>query len=231
MPLLLASLLLAAPVLAGEPPLTNADVVRLVAGGVRPAVIIATIQSRPCAFQLGPEDLVALTKAQVPDVVLTAMLTKAASTPGPQEPADATAPGVPALVPDITGLQEDCSRRGLPTSVCRVGNLLAFPMGRLEYGCVPTLYLSSTNLHYSPCPSHYWQGFDVPWAEVRSYCWEKTFFAELYVQRKDDTVAVLFPYRMAGSSAHAVVDLLSNFLSASRIPQVSSTCGTASNLP
>jgi len=75
--------------IAAAPPLTNADVLKLVQAKLAPHVVIQAITTAPTvAFSLGPNDLVALKTKGVPDEVLSAMLDRATlSTPSAVPPA------------------------------------------------------------------------------------------------------------------------------------------------
>ena len=83
-------------VAAAEPPLTNADVIKLVRAGVSADAIVAKIQSSASAFKLDTDSLVALAGEKVPDAVIKAMMASTpAPTPAPAPPAS-PAPAAPA---------------------------------------------------------------------------------------------------------------------------------------
>lgn len=85
--LALAVLLLAES--APASPLTNEDVVRLVAGGTPQAEILRTIEARPAAFDVSDDMVAELRLAGVPDAVLAAMKAKTVATspaPAPERP-------------------------------------------------------------------------------------------------------------------------------------------------
>src|SRR4051794_23558393 len=104
-------LVLLTPLLAvaAEPPLTNADVLKLVQAKLAPRVINQAITTAPTvAFSLGPNDLVALKTKGVPDEVISAMLDRAtSSTPSTAAPA-ATA-GSSVIVHVVRGGRQDWS--------------------------------------------------------------------------------------------------------------------------
>jgi hypothetical protein len=58
----------------GLKPLTNDDVLKLVAAGVGEDVVISRIQASPSAFKLEADDILALKKAGVGDRILAAMI-------------------------------------------------------------------------------------------------------------------------------------------------------------
>ncbi|HKY28632.1 MAG TPA: hypothetical protein VJM12_11900 [Pyrinomonadaceae bacterium] len=68
---------IAAPVAAQqqyEPPLTNAQVVKLVRAGFKEKLLIAIIRSRPNRFDLSPDKLIELKRNGVPEKIIMAML-------------------------------------------------------------------------------------------------------------------------------------------------------------
>ena len=83
-------------VAAAEPPLTNADVLRLVRAGVSADAIVAKIQSSATAFKLDTDSLIALAGEKVPDSVIKAMMASAPAAPTPAAPAPSPAPAAPA---------------------------------------------------------------------------------------------------------------------------------------
>lgn len=62
------------PALAADEPLTNADIVRLVHGGIADQVVAATVRSKPGNYDVSPDALVALKKAGVGDVTMRTMV-------------------------------------------------------------------------------------------------------------------------------------------------------------
>ena len=59
---------------ANEKPMTNEDVLKLVAGGVGEYIILAKIKAGPTAFVLDTDHILELKRAGVPEHVLAAML-------------------------------------------------------------------------------------------------------------------------------------------------------------
>ena len=59
---------------AGEAPLTNASVVKLVRAGFRERTVIAIIRSRPARFDLSPDRLIELKKSGVSEKIILTML-------------------------------------------------------------------------------------------------------------------------------------------------------------
>ncbi|MGH9392546.1 MAG: hypothetical protein ACRD1E_00105, partial [Terriglobales bacterium] len=82
----LAAALLAA-VAAQTPATTNADVVKMVKGGLEESVVVAAIRSRPASFDLSPDALLALHQAGVTKAELDAMLAAAAPATAAAAPA------------------------------------------------------------------------------------------------------------------------------------------------
>lgn len=80
--------------LAQQKPLTNADVVNMVKGGLAESVVISAIQLNPANYDISPTALLALKKAgvtqQEQDAMLAAM--KAAAAPPAPQPGTPTAP-------------------------------------------------------------------------------------------------------------------------------------------
>lgn len=79
---------------AQQKPLTNADVVNMVKGGLAESVVISAIQLNPASYDISPTALLALKKAgvtqQEQDAMLAAM--KAAAAPPASQPTAQTAP-------------------------------------------------------------------------------------------------------------------------------------------
>lgn len=118
-------------------PLTNADVVKMIKGGVPQSVVVGSIKSNPSNFDLSPDALVRLHRLGVPEKVLDAMMAAAAQQPpatapaaqtpveapvaapaptevpatsapsAPEAPAPASAPAAPTGLPAVTFLQGD----------------------------------------------------------------------------------------------------------------------------
>ncbi len=103
----------AAAAAAAEPPLTNADVVKLVKAGVSTDVILAKIKSSEVAFATDADSLVALANEKVPDEVIRAMVARTA----PAAPTSAPA-GTPkaevtkVVVQGIYRTRGICTARG-----------------------------------------------------------------------------------------------------------------------
>lgn len=72
---------------AGEPPLTNNDIVKMAAAGLSAETIVAKIQASRVDFRTDTDSLVALASARVPDAVIKAMIQRqakpAAAKPNP----------------------------------------------------------------------------------------------------------------------------------------------------
>jgi len=102
------ALLMCAPVssLAQQNPLTNADVVNMVKGGLAESVVISAIQLNPANYDISPAALIALKKAGVTqpeqDAMLAAM--KAAAAPPASQPtAQPATPPQPAESQPVPG--------------------------------------------------------------------------------------------------------------------------------
>jgi hypothetical protein len=61
------------PAAAGDAPLDNDAVVKMIAGGLKEDTVIRVIETRPGKYSLGPDALVALRAAGVPQSVVAAM--------------------------------------------------------------------------------------------------------------------------------------------------------------
>jgi hypothetical protein len=81
-------------------PMTNSDVVKMVTAGVDNGIIISAIQNSEPKFDTGPDGLIGLSQAKVPQAVVTAMIQRASgavATPTATSPAQAQA----APAPDV----------------------------------------------------------------------------------------------------------------------------------
>jgi len=86
---------------AGKP-LTNADVIRMVKGGLPESVVIGSIQSQPAKYDLSPDGLIALHTAGVTQGEMNAILTASGKGPNPAAaptPASTPTPSVAAATP------------------------------------------------------------------------------------------------------------------------------------
>ena len=68
-----------APAKAGEPPLDNDAVVKMIVGGLKEDTVVSVIQARPGKYALAPDALEALRAAGVPQRVIAAMSAKMSS--------------------------------------------------------------------------------------------------------------------------------------------------------
>lgn len=80
-------------------PLTNADVVKMIKGGVPQSVVVGSIKSNPSNFDLSPDALVRLHRLGVPEKVLDAMMAAAAQQPPATAPAAQTPVEAPVAAP------------------------------------------------------------------------------------------------------------------------------------
>lgn len=85
---------LAAAALAQPKPLTNADVISMVKGGLPESVVISAIQANPANYDISPNALIALKKAGISDKVQESML--AAMKPAPAAPPATPAAAAPS---------------------------------------------------------------------------------------------------------------------------------------
>lgn len=106
------ALMITAVAVAGEAPITNADVVGMVNAGLGTATIIAKIKASATEFQLDTTSLAILTQQGVPDRVIKAMIER-------QSPArpDVTAQAWPRdkarrIWSDLTRIADRCRSRG-----------------------------------------------------------------------------------------------------------------------
>jgi len=68
-------------------PLTNAEVIKLVKGGLSSELIVKTIKSRPNQFDMSTDGMLALKNNGVPDNVIEAMISAPSAQAGPPDPA------------------------------------------------------------------------------------------------------------------------------------------------
>ncbi|MGH9439693.1 MAG: hypothetical protein ACRD22_17865 [Terriglobia bacterium] len=97
--------LLSASAVCAQHILTNKDVVDMVSAKLSDAVIVDEIHKSQCKFSTAPDDLIALKKAGVSDVVIEAMSNAGSAAPGTQPPANANAPAASVVVPDGTPVE------------------------------------------------------------------------------------------------------------------------------
>lgn len=83
---------------APPPPLTNEDIVRMVAGGTPEREILETIRARPQAFDLSGDMIEELTAAGVPASILDAMRSQQADAASAARPSERERPGYGTLV-------------------------------------------------------------------------------------------------------------------------------------
>lgn len=91
------------PMICAQPaqkPLTNADVIKMVKGGLPESVVVSAIQSRPAKFDVSPDALIALHKAGVTQGEMDAIMTASGNhTPGASAPRPAPSDAVAAADP------------------------------------------------------------------------------------------------------------------------------------
>jgi len=80
--------------LAQQQPLTNADVIKMVKGGLPESVVVSSIRSSPSKFDISPDGLIALHKAGVTQAEMDAIV--AAANPAPPAANAPTVPSAPA---------------------------------------------------------------------------------------------------------------------------------------
>lgn len=95
--------------------LTNKDVLDMVNAKLSDSIIIDEIHKSPCKFSTAPDDLIALKKAGVSDVVIEAMTSAGSASPGARipatnsggtlSPANASAARVSVALPDGTPVE------------------------------------------------------------------------------------------------------------------------------
>jgi hypothetical protein len=180
-PALILATLLATTVLAGETPLTNDDVVKMVQAGLSAEIVIAKIDASKTAFDTSSNALVTLAEAKVPEAVIRSMMAKTPASPA-ATPAAAPIPpaAAPATARDATlsegaeVLAKDLYRtRGL----CTVRGDLAVSKEGLRYtSTVATKvcedYLSSAS-------------FGLRWDELKSICFEYAVSGTVTITARD----------------------------------------------
>lgn len=83
-----------------QKPLTNADVIKMVKGGVSESIVVSTIQSLPSQFDTSPDALIALHKAGVTQAELNAIIAASSGTgAGGASPSGKTSPNESAPSP------------------------------------------------------------------------------------------------------------------------------------
>ena len=90
---LLALPLAVMPAAADDQPLTNDQVVKMLAAGLSEDVVVLAIERQPASFDLSPQGLIALKEQKVPESVIKAMLAKESTASAGPAPAKATAGG------------------------------------------------------------------------------------------------------------------------------------------
>lgn len=99
-----------------QKPLTNADVMKMVKGGVSESIVVSTIQSLPSQFDTSPDALIALHKAGVTQAELNAIIA-ASSGAGGASPSGKTPPNEPtpshtkSRMPVVSILQNGAEQR------------------------------------------------------------------------------------------------------------------------
>lgn len=128
--ILLAVLLLAAPVAALAAPMTNEDVIKMVKGGLAEATVMQAIDAAEPAFDTSPDGLVKLKQGGVSDKLIQHILTR--KPPAQAGAAPAAAAAAPAC-PDcgtITGIRE-INKPGKATGLGAVaGGVVGGVLGR-----------------------------------------------------------------------------------------------------
>ena len=178
---LIVTMLLATTVLAGDTPLTNNDVIKMIQAGLSAEIVIAKIDVSGTAFDTSTNALVTLAEAKVPEAVIRSMMAKTPANHASATPAAATPPAAtPATahdstVPETTEvLAKDLYRtRGL----CTVRGDLAVSKEGLRYtSTVATKvcedYLSSSS-------------FGVRWDELKSICFEYAVSGTITITARD----------------------------------------------
>lgn len=83
-------------------PLTNADVVKMVKGGLPESVVVSAIQSSPAKYDISPDALIALQKDGVTAKEMDAIIGESKKTPALSVPVDAAAPAVKSHMPMVS---------------------------------------------------------------------------------------------------------------------------------
>ncbi len=121
--LIVLAVTLVALTAAADPPLTNADIVKLVKAGVSADVIVAKIRSSEAEFATDTDSLVALANEKVPNSVIQAMMARttppAAPTALPPTPEKPKSEVVEVVVKGIYRTRGICSARGEVTMTAK----------------------------------------------------------------------------------------------------------------
>jgi hypothetical protein len=124
-----------------RPPLTNQDVIKMVAAGLAEPVVVATIQASPANYDTSPDGLIALQKAGVTQNEMTAMM---AGHPAISQGAAAAAP-VSAAVPAADSAPE--GKWQMPSvALLQSGGSRQLPMERTQLVQTRTKPQSLSNL-------------------------------------------------------------------------------------
>jgi hypothetical protein len=104
--LLQIALIALCPILAAQQTMNNDSIITMVKAGLSDDIILASISSRPCSFDISTSGLVALKAAGVSDKVVAAVITKGAtaaptSAPAPAAPAASADPNDPSSPHDV----------------------------------------------------------------------------------------------------------------------------------
>ena len=158
--MILASLLLAAALAAGDAPMTDDEVVRRLSAGESVDAILADVQRRPPAFDVSEDMLAELRAAGVPEVILQAMIARAAAAapkeaPVAEPPGAAPAPSPAAPTPPRPMAELRLTPRELTVAVSRRidPQLLAeleLPAGALEADALALAVFCTSHDHDDP---------------------------------------------------------------------------------
>jgi len=155
---------LASVVAAAEPPMTNADVVRLVKAGVSAEVIVAKIQSSATAFVTDTDSLVALANAKVPNPVIQAMMAHTAAPAATATPTAAPAPP-PQEAPKVEVTQVVVKGIVRTRGICSARGELTMTPARFTFKPVDKSPLCSEEAFGQ-------SGADFAWDDVVRICFE-----------------------------------------------------------
>jgi hypothetical protein len=180
---------------AGEPPLGNEDVVKLVRAGLSEDVILAKIDASETAFDTSTAGLVALADAKVPEAVIKRMLARASATaPAPSGQAPTAAGEVTPRGQPPAGPATAPGNATAANEVPAAGELLVKDLPRTRGLCsaLGELRATKTALVYRPtkvtqvCEEYLSSAaLEARWENITKVCFEYAVSGTVTIELKD----------------------------------------------
>lgn len=165
------------PAIAGEAPLTNANVIKMTQAGLSSDTILVKVRSSQTAFATDADSLVALARAGVPDAVIRAMVDRQAQLSVAPDRSEATVPKQPLPPARPTTPAPRKARRPVKrideVSVATPGG------GRCDHA---TLEIWADAIKTSGCHE---TNLNAAWSEVKSVCYVFSFRSALVITTAD----------------------------------------------